>query len=130
MIYEFVGENFEKVGPLAEKVSEVHKQLFPNATLETQCAKFDEEYNEYLEAEGIEALEEIADMFIVACGIYNFNKAIGNLLCGNIVEKLHKDLGIFIAFRDAVCEKMNKNQKRVWAETETGYYKHESNNIN
>lgn len=130
MIYEFNSDNFQTAGELANKVSEVHKQLFPNATLETQCAKFEEEYEEYKQAKGIEALEETADMFIVACGIYNFNKAIGNLLCGNIVEKLHTDLEIFRAFRDAVCEKMNKNQKRVWAETETGYYKHESNNIN
>ena len=130
MFYEFNCNNFQTAGELANKVSEVHKQLFPNATLKTQCAKFEEEYEEYKQAQGIEALEELADLFIVACGIYNFNKAIGTLIYSNIVKKLQTDLEAFKAFKEAVCEKMNKNQKRVWAEIETGYYKHESNNIN
>ena len=133
MIYKFKVEELKTIENLINKVREIHKQLFPKATLEKQCAKFEEEYQEALKAEGEDFMKELADMFIVACGIGNFNLSISTFLCNYIITKIeqNKDSNVISPmFYYFVCEKMNKNQERVWNETETGYYKHENNNIN
>lgn len=128
MIYEFNRKNFKNYEELMIKVREVHKQLFPNASIETQCAKFEEEYNEAANAEGMNFIKELADMFIVACGIGNFNLPISNFLCGYIVNKTlaneNSDLMMPLLMLH-ICNKMNKNQERIWNETESGYYKHQ-----
>lgn len=131
MIYKFKIEELETVENLINKVKEVHKQLFPKATLETQCAKFEEEYQEALKADGEDFMKELADMFIVACGIGNFNFPISTFLCNYIIIKVeqNKDSDVLSPlFYHFVCEKMNKNQERVWNETEEGYYKHKVHN--
>ena len=48
-------------------IIEWHKQTFPDATLEGQVKKFKEEYDEYYA--GQQNICELADMFIVACGM-------------------------------------------------------------
>lgn len=127
MIYEFKQDNFTTIEELMIKVREIHKQLFPKATIESQCAKFEEEFKESTEANGPDFMKELADMFIVACGIGNFNRPISDFLCGYIINKVgankQKDilLPMLIMF---ICDKMNKNQERKWNETSEGYYKH------
>ena len=129
MIFDFVtwltSDEAKNTAELTKKISEVHKQLFPKATFESQCKKFEEECVEFQDAVGTDKnLEELADMLIVACGIKNFGHFTGTILINNILDKVfNKDDQLIGAFLLKVCEKMNKNQERIWNE-EKGYYKH------
>ena len=120
-----------------ERVRDKHQELFKDVTLMSQIIKFSEEYNEMEEAnvyidEDPEAFyEELADMFIVACGILRFNAALGKSLCKAIADDfIYKkdeegnDYLCVLTTKD--IEKMNKNIKRVWSKTKDGNYKHVS----
>ena len=120
-----------------ERVRDMHQNLFPDVTLMSQIAKFDEEYNEMIEAtkyiaeEPDKFLEELADMFIVACGILRFNEALGYCLCKSIADDFiykEDDAGnnYLSELTIKIIEKMNKNIKRVWSKTTDGNYKHVS----
>lgn len=119
------------------RVRDKHQELFKDVTLMSQITKFSEEYNEMKEAfkhidENHEAFyEELADMFIVGCGILRFNEAIGQCVCKSIADDFiykgdesGKNCLDLLAIK--VIEKMNKNVKRVWSKTKDGYYKHVS----
>ena len=109
---------------LFEKVSKAHEKLFPEATLETQCAKFDEEYEEFKNAtEDEDICYEYADCFIVAAGIYRFNKGLGECLGKLLVTDLGKNSTLRGELAEAVVNKMNKNIKRKW-DNKNGLYKH------
>lgn len=106
------------------KVSKAHEELFPDATLETQCAKFDEEYEEFKNAtEGEDICYEYADCFIVAAGIYRFNKGLGECLGKLLVTDLGKNDTLRGDLALAIINKMNKNIKRKW-NNNNGLYKH------
>lgn len=100
-----------------------HEQTFPDATLEGQIEKFDDELSEYGESE---CLEELADLFIVACGIARFD-FIEALPCFAKVERLLKvweKISVSRrAFEVVVNEKMQKNKKRKWT-IGKGNYQH------
>ncbi len=51
-------------------IAKWHEQTFPDTDLQGQLAKFQEETDEYAEDE---SLAELADMFIVACGMTRFD---------------------------------------------------------
>lgn len=127
MIYKFNYEDFKIYDNLINKVSEVHKQLFPNATGQSQCAKYEEEFEEFLKAsDTTDIMKELADMFIVACGIRNFYENVGNNILGYIITKvISQSEKVQMIFVKEICDKMNKNQERIWNETESGYYKHQ-----
>lgn len=103
-----------------------HRETFPDATLEGQKKKWQEEYDEWnnTETETQEELCETADMIIVACGIARFNYMTGlyylyramDLMWNVDTEKLW----------EAVESKMEKNRKRVWNKTGNGTYHHEN----
>lgn len=97
-----------------KSIIEWHEQTFPDATLEGQIEKFDDELSEYGESE---CLEELADLFIVACGIARFD-FIEALPCFAKVEqllKLWEKISVSRrAFEIAVNEKMQINRKRKW----------------
>jgi hypothetical protein len=113
-------EDFENFQELAEKITEVHEELFPDATLETQCAKFEEEFEEFREARNDEEIKsELADLFIVACGIKRFNYGIFYILFRGLIEGIPDNH----EFAEAVIAKMNKNIKRKW-DNRNGLYKH------
>lgn len=129
--------NNETLLDFMERVRDKHQELFKDVTLMSQITKFSEEYNEMEEAfkhfdENPEAFyEELADMFIVACGILRFNEALGNCLCKSIVDdfiykKDEKGNDYLSVLTTKVIEKMNKNIKRVWSKTKDGNYKHVS----
>lgn len=100
-----------------------HEQTFPDATLEDQLRKFDEEYREWKESQ---TMQEIADMFIVACGVARFD-GYEAMHCFWKTErslsfcKRHGLAGIFPVI---VAQKMEKNRKRVWAKQQDGTYHH------
>lgn len=112
-------EEDDTFSTLFDKVVEVHKKLFPDATLESQCAKFDEEYEEFEQAETDEDIcGEYADMFIVAAGITRFNSGLGNFIARNMIDVPNK-----VQFANAIIDKMNKNIDRKW-DNKDGLYKH------
>lgn len=129
--------NNETLLEFIERVRDMHQKLFPDVTLMSQIAKFDEEYDEMIEAtkhideEPDKFLEELADMFIVACGIARFNEALGYCLCKSIADDFiykedDKGNNYLSELTIKVIEKMNKNIKRVWSKTADGNYKHVS----
>ena len=136
-IKELEQTNYESLKDFIERIVNKHKELFPDVTLMSQIAKFSEEYDEMIEAdkhineELDKFLEELADMFIVACGILRFNEALGKCLCKSIVDDFvykEDDAGnnYLSELTTKVIEKMNKNIKRVWNKTADGNYKHVS----
>lgn len=110
------------------KVSKAHEKLFPNATLESQCAKFDEEFEEFKNAtDGEDICYEYADCFIVAAGIYRFSKGLGECLGQLLVTDFGKNDALRGELAFAIVDKMNKNIHRKW-NNKDGYYKHTSIN--
>ena len=124
MIEELNVEDFDDFVTLAEKVSEVHAQLFPDATLESQIKKFEEEFEEVEHAAKVlmsdeETKNELADLYIVACGIKRFSEPLFAILQAGLV----KDIPDRQEYAEAIIAKMNKNIKRKW-DNKNGLYKH------
>lgn len=106
-----------------ETIIQWHRETFPDATLEGQLEKFEDERVEYGESE---SLEELADLFIVACGIARFDYVVA-LRAFWFVEKV---LDIWTeasvsryALQEAVEQKMQINRKREWV-IGKGNYQH------
>ena len=100
-----------------------HRETFPDATLDGQKQKWEEEYNEFIktQCDSEDELYEIADMIIVSCGIMRFDYALGlDYLCDSF------DKGDYTPSEkwEAVEEKQAKNRKRIWAKQENGSYHH------
>lgn len=107
-----------------KRIKNKHQELFKDVTLMSQITKYSEEFNEMEEAtkhidENPEAFyEELADMFIVACGILRFNEALGKCLCKSIADDFiykrdEEGHDLLFELTGRVIEKMNKNIKRV-----------------
>ena len=102
-------------------IIEWHKKTFPNATLDGQLAKFCEERDEYEEADRSHKLEELADMFIVACGIARFDMWQGSSALADVRFLFtHHDKRNVLK---AIDKKMAINRKRSWS-SHNGYYRH------
>jgi hypothetical protein len=107
-----------------------YKETFPNATLEEQLMKYQEEQIEWVESDYTN-VKELADMFIVACGIARFDAWEGLFYMHDVYdwylgsEEIHFD-----EVKKAINEKMEKNRKRVWNKADNGTYHHESGGIN
>ena len=103
-----------------------HEQTFPDATLEGQLEKYQEEQLEWVES-GEKDVDELADMLIVACGIARFNIWEGTFYFADISDWMSSDVPIsWKDLEEAVNRKMAKNRKRVWRKTATGTYHHEN----
>lgn len=129
MIKKFDLDDYNDINDLILDIQIVHEELFPQATLLSQVAKYEEENEELQLANTKEdIIKEFADVFIVACGIRRFSTIIGTNLLKQIITsiKKHDDR---IILMEAVCEKMNKNQERDWGEPSSGYYKHKVHTI-
>lgn len=98
-----------------KSIIEWHEQTFPDATLEGQLEKFKEEEKEYSETPN---LLELADMFIVACGIARFNSILSMKYFCKVRRKLNnrlwKRVGGDTLLQYAINEKMHINKKRQW----------------
>lgn len=108
-----------------KSIIEWHEQTFPDATMEGQCDKFREELDEYIKEP---SAYELADMFIVACGVARFDYVRAALCFSTVWEVYQKASFIFIKsdFDKAINEKMAKNRKRIWNKTAEGTYHHEN----
>lgn len=110
-----------------KSIIEWHTKTFPDATLAGQKAKFDEEIIEYNKAETqAEIASELADLFIVACGIARFNNIQATTYFALVWHAYSHSFIIESDFEEALNKKMAKNRKRVWNKTAEGTYHHEN----
>jgi uncharacterized protein YabN with tetrapyrrole methylase and pyrophosphatase domain len=121
-----------------KEILDWHEKVFPEATLEGQKKKLEEELLELFDAteEGVEdkVFEEFADCIIVAVGMSRFSNTASMLALSAINElavKPFKDqedgIAMSCAFlkeiEKAVDKKMAENVTRTWAK-KGGKYKH------
>ena len=105
-----------------------HKDTFPRADFEGQVKKWEEEYDEFLAArtnkDAAEMLSELADLFIVACGIMRFNLVQGcqRMLLWNELRYTHG--WAFSTCEGTINKKMKKNRARKWEYLGNGNYHH------
>lgn len=102
-----------------------HKNTFPDATLDGQKTKFEEELNEYRQDK---TMLELADMFIVACGVARFDSIVALEYFAVVFKALleWKIIGAWGVLQEVVNTKMEKNRKRVWKKTGNGTYHHKN----
>lgn len=104
-------------------IVEWHEKTFPDATLDGQIEKFVEEEGEYNENPN---LLELADMYIVACGISRFDSILALKYFAKVRRKLNNRIwarcGGNDVFRAVVEDKMKKNRNRVWGKSGDGVY--------
>lgn len=103
---------------LENEIIEWHTKTFPDATIEGQLIKLEEEMNEFSNSETKEEkLKEAADIYIVLCGLKRWDCQIEKFLTRFCFAPS-------ISLYNAVVEKMNKNKARIWAKTTEGTYHH------
>ncbi|MBO7735189.1 MAG: hypothetical protein J6S67_21675 [Methanobrevibacter sp.] len=108
-----------------EKMAEAHKRLFPNATLESQVWKLEEEIREYIEAvydnDLKQEIKESADVVIVCGGLARW--------CPMVAEYIK---GIFFDSVDVekeVARKWQINLKRKWVWNGKTYHHEGKDNV-
>lgn len=105
-----------------------HKDVFPEADFDGQIRKWTEEYGEFLTArtrkDAAEMVSELADLFIVACGIMRFNLIQGcqRMLLWNELRYTHG--WSYSTCQEAINKKMKKNRARKWEYLGNGNYHH------
>ena len=103
-----------------------HEKTFPDATLDGQLEKFVEEEGEYNENPN---LIELADMYIVACGIARFDSILALKYFAKVRRKLNNRIWVRCGgngvFQMVVEDKMKKNRNRVWGKSGDGVYHHQ-----
>jgi hypothetical protein len=93
-----------------------HEQTFPDATLEGQIEKFDDEVKEFYEAELLsdEAATELADCFVVGCGMARFSFLFAMNAFSFVFDYLVDEDEFAKKFLSAVENKMQTNRQRKW----------------
>lgn len=103
---------------LKKEIIEWHTKTFPDATMEGQLIKLEEELNELVNAKNKkEKLKEAADVYIVLCGLKRLDSYIGKFIIQHWFSGTDN-------LYNAVVEKMDKNKSRSWAKTTEGTYHH------
>lgn len=108
---------------ILKKISKEHEELFPLADLGSQTAKLEEELKEIESVTGYyNTINEIADCFIVCCGIYRFAPKVALLNASSILATAEQ-FGIRSVLLKSVEAKWEFNKKRKW-KFENGIYHH------
>lgn len=109
-----------------QSIMEWHAKTFPDATLEGQVRKFMKERKEYWQSRSLDIME-LADMFIVACGIARFHLLAALSAFAQVYEETHKTFNSQYITPEklevAIDEKMEINRKRKW-NFDNGLYQH------
>ena len=126
----------------SDKIVAWHCMVMPNATIETQMRKVEDELAEFREAmyeytqeDGSlsDAIEELADVYIASLILERrYESAVGSLVRSSVIESacrlLMDESGIGLRLLNMVIQsvddKMTNNANRVWEETSKGYYQH------
>lgn len=114
--------NKDKWTELAAEITEWHENCFPDATLEGQLVKLEEEFTEWMAATGVEdSGKELADIFIVCCGLGRWNSVTGRIITMGLLNDLTHYNDVFYK---QVYNKHQKNKARIWQKTAEGTYHH------
>jgi hypothetical protein len=110
-----------------KSIIEWHEQTFPDATLEGQIEKFqDEEKEFYLELtkpdNRVNTMYELADMYVVACGIARFS-FIDTLVAFHKAAQAELQCLSGDELPSYINKKMEINRKRKWT-IGKGNYQH------
>ena len=112
-------------------IAQWHKDMFPDATLDGQRLKWMEEKREWKESLRPVTkdlvcgdVKELADMFIVACGLTRFSDAEAMFCFGSVVRELCSSLFTTSDLENAIDEKMERNRARIWEKQANGSYHH------
>ena len=98
-----------------EKMAKEHEKLFPNASMESQVFKLDEEVREYIEAEDEEKIKrERADIIIVCCGLYRWFPRLAEAIAAMFYDA---------TIKEEIIRKWEINKRRKW-EWNGKTYKH------
>lgn len=98
-----------------------HRNTFPDTGLQGQKSKLNEEKREWSKSHDI---MELADIYIVSCGLLRFDGAEA-MMGFHFVEEQCMLFGIFHkTLLNAVDRKMQINYHRVWKATSDGAYHH------
>ena len=128
IIAEFAGKSLIPKEEDVATIIQWHKDVFPEACFEGQTKKWEEEYGEFLTArthkDAAEMVSELADLFIVACGIMRFNLIQGcqRMLLWNELRYTHG--WALSTCEEAINKKMKKNRARKWEYLGNGNYHH------
>lgn len=108
---------------ILKKISIEHEDLFPLATLGSQIEKLEEELEEVEKTNGYyNTINEIADCFIVCCGIYRFAPKVALLNASSLIATAEQ-FGIRSVLLKSVEAKWEFNKSRKW-EFKDGMYHH------
>lgn len=124
-------EIFQKRGKTMitfDELITLHKMIFVDTNLDQQCAKFEEEENEFKQTLGgtEDEIFELADMVIVSAGVARFAYYLGlDYLCStmNLLDKTEWSTE---ALGQAVETKMLRNLRRNWVKKNDVGYHHEN----
>lgn len=112
----------EQLRDLIDEIRAWNEETFPDATLEGQLMKLEEEFKELAEASQFWKKEkEFADVFIVACGLTRWGSVIASSLLNDWLAFPEKDLKRILK---NVRKKMNKNRNRTWEKSGDGRFHH------
>lgn len=120
---------------IAKDIVDWHKANMPNATLESQLLKLEEELKELSTAAKkaanskkfdaalqAAAFEETADVLICCIVLQErYNAAIGAVIANSTMSD--DDRINYLVFTN-IAKKMIKNKARTWEEVKPGYYRH------
>lgn len=98
-----------------------HEEALPLATAADQKKKFAEEFKEWSESHDI---FELADMYIVACGMTRYPTLDAQIAFHKINEECLLNHILSKTLLDAVDSKMGINKHRQWKRLASGVYKH------
>ena len=121
---------------IAKDIVDWHKANMPNATLESQLLKLEEELEELSTAAKkvtdskkcgaalqADLFEETADV-LICCIVLNlrYNSAIGATVANCVASDADDEVKYLTLM--AIAKKMIKNKARTWEEVKPGYYRH------
>lgn len=113
------------MGKIIREIAEWHEQTFKEESLNGQSGKFLEELIEFFDEDDPEkAVTELADCFIVACGIWRFSKVDALPAFINIENIMHNRGISYEELTNAINKKMEINRSRNWEKNGEGSYQH------
>lgn len=112
-----------------ESIARWHKETFPDETLLGQLNKFQEEKKEWQASQHITEtgaimgdVSELADMFIVACGISRFGHIDAMWNFARVAHELEHSCFSSGDLEHAIDEKMEINRSRKWKHIDGNYH--------
>lgn len=108
-----------------DKIIQWHTETFPEATIDGQKMKWEDEFEEFSNTSTgtVEEALELADLVIVSCGIMRFDYAEGFNHLAHTIDLMYSTRMRGHQLWQAVEQKMTENRKRKWV-IGKGNYQH------